>query len=76
MSASPQGRELPFPLSQSLCARCGWGKRVESERGSVFLMCRRASRDSGFERYPLQPVISCTGHEEPGEQAGLGDAGG
>ncbi|QDU69142.1 hypothetical protein Pla86_42570 [Planctomycetes bacterium Pla86] len=71
MRATGSAKGLPFPLSQSLCVGCSKMKRVDSARGGVFLMCRRAGQDDRFNRYPLQPVISCVGYEESG-----GDSGG
>lgn len=43
----------PFP--DSLCHRCTHLRRVESGRGSVFLMCREPS----LPKYPRQPVAAC-----------------
>jgi hypothetical protein len=44
-----------------LCARCAHGRRVETRRGSVFLLCELASRDPRFSRYPRLPVQHCSG---------------
>lgn len=56
------------------CPACAHHRRVSSARGSVFLLCRRAARDSSFERYPALPVQNCQGYEplsvENTEQAG------
>lgn len=46
-----------------LCARCVHARRVESRRGSVFLLCERASADPRFDRYPRLPVLDCSGFE-------------
>ncbi|HLL25345.1 MAG TPA: hypothetical protein VK427_24585 [Kofleriaceae bacterium] len=43
----------PFP--QSLCHRCVHVKRVESARGSVFLMCQEPT----LPKYLPQPVRVC-----------------
>jgi hypothetical protein len=42
-----------FP--ESLCHGCVRLRRVESKRGSVFLMCT----DPALAKYPPQPVRSC-----------------
>jgi hypothetical protein len=43
----------PFP--ESLCHGCARLRRVESKRGSVFLMCT----DPTLAKYPPQPVREC-----------------
>lgn len=49
-----------------LCLRCRWGRRVESKRGSLFMLCGRAAEDERFPKYPKLPVTYCVGYE-PGE---------
>jgi hypothetical protein len=46
-----------------LCPRCRHVQRVESARGSVFLLCTLAKRDARFAKYPAQPVRACVGFE-------------
>jgi hypothetical protein len=46
-----------------LCADCGHGQRVTSQRGSVFWLCRRSTVDAAFARYPRLPVLRCPGYE-------------
>jgi len=46
-----------------LCARCRHARRVESGKGSRFLLCRRSETDSAYPRYPRLPVSSCPGYE-------------
>lgn len=55
-----------------LCASCQHARRVESVRGSRFLLCARSVDDPRFAKYPRLPVVRCAGHEEtaaPGERA-------
>lgn len=47
-----------------LCSSCAHGQVVTSSRGSVFLLCQRASADARFPRYPSLPVLSCLGYEQ------------
>jgi hypothetical protein len=54
----------PGNLSVGLCATCIWARRVESDRGSVFLRCELALRDARFPKYPRLPVRQCAGYEE------------
>ncbi len=46
-----------------LCASCRHVRRVESGRGSVFWLCRRAQDDPDYARYPPIPVRQCAGWE-------------
>ena len=52
----------PVPRS-GLCPECRHVKRVESERGSTFLLCRKSAADPRFPKYPPQPVVSGPGFE-------------
>jgi len=51
------------PIEPGLCADCRFARRIESGRGSSFLLCGRASGDPRFVRYPALPVRRCPGHE-------------
>jgi hypothetical protein len=46
-----------------LCASCRHARRIESRRGSTFLLCARAASDPRYARYPRLPVLDCPGHE-------------
>ena len=59
--------------SAGLCGDCLHARRVESERGSVFVMCQLSATDSRFPKYPRLPVFSCAGYsrrEQPGSATG------
>ena len=47
-----------------LCPGCVHVRVVESSTGSRFLMCRLAQEDASFSKYPPQPVVHCSGHEQ------------
>lgn len=47
-----------------LCARCRWMRRITSDRGSVFYLCRRSATDPAFPKYPRLPVLHCRGYEK------------
>ncbi|MSR83127.1 MAG: hypothetical protein EXS58_09415 [Candidatus Latescibacteria bacterium] len=51
------------PANPGLCAHCQHLRRVHSERGSTFYMCRRAATDPRFPKYPPLPVLTCPGYE-------------
>lgn len=47
-----------------LCGSCRHGRRMVSDRGSVFLRCERARKDPAYPKYPPLPVWNCVGYEE------------
>jgi len=63
----------PTRSKPGLCQTCQHARRMESDRGSVFLMCKLSFEDSRFAKYPPLPVLQCTGYrpkeEEPSRQA-------
>ena len=46
-----------------LCTNCVHARQVQSDRGSVFVMCELALTDARFEKYPRLPVLMCAGYE-------------
>jgi hypothetical protein len=46
-----------------LCADCRYMQRIESPRGSIFYLCRRAATDPEFPKYPRLPVLHCHGYD-------------
>ena len=44
-----------------LCADCVHARKVESSRGSAFLLCRLSLTDPRFPKYPPLPVLQCAG---------------
>jgi len=52
------------PLGRAgLCASCRFSRRVESERGAMFLLCEKSQTDPAFPKYPRLPVLECRGYE-------------
>jgi hypothetical protein len=51
-------------IPEGLCANCRNARRIESDRGSVFVLCELSSRDLSFTKYPALPVVQCSGYEE------------
>jgi hypothetical protein len=46
-----------------LCAQCVYVRRVETRRGSEFILCgRNATAPDVFPRYPRLPVHACDGY--------------
>ena len=56
-------RASPRPPARSLCELCRHVRRIESAKGSVFLLCRRSAAAPRFPKYPPQPVVECRGFE-------------
>ena len=54
----------PAPANPGLCAPCVHARRVESGRGSVFLLCELSRTDRRFPKYPRLPVVTCPGHQK------------
>ena len=48
-------------VDPGLCARCAHVRRLRSDRGSTFYLCRRGADDPAFPRYPRLPVTACAG---------------
>lgn len=48
----------------TLCINCKNVRKIENNRGSLFLMCRMHAENKRYPKYPPQPVYSCKGFEE------------
>ena len=48
--------------SIGLCAHCQHSRKIQSDRGSVFFLCKLSESDSSFPKYPRLPVLSCRGY--------------
>ena len=53
--------ENDLRVEAGLCADCVHARRVESARGSFFLLCELSATNPEFPRYPRLPVIQCSG---------------
>jgi hypothetical protein len=47
---------------RGLCAHCRHSRRIQSDRGSVFFLCKLSESDPSFPKYPRLPVLSCRGY--------------
>lgn len=45
-----------------LCLDCTNARRLESRRGSVFILCELSRNDLRFAKYPRLPVLACAGY--------------
>jgi len=45
-----------------LCTSCVHAKVITSSRGSVFYLCQLSFTDPRFAKYPVLPVIACSGY--------------
>jgi len=52
------------PNSLGLCADCVHARRIESAKGSQFLLCRLSKTDPHFPQYPRLPVLQCSGYQK------------
>jgi len=46
-----------------LCTDCTHGRRIQSDRGSLFYLCELSASDPSYPRYPRLPVIHCGGYK-------------
>jgi hypothetical protein len=44
-----------------LCADCAHARRIESARGSEFILCQLSLSNPRFPKYPPLPVLRCPG---------------
>jgi hypothetical protein len=58
--------QIPAQPNPGLCQNCQHIRRMESDRGSVFIMCKLSFEDSRFAKYPRLPVLSCGGYRPAG----------
>ena len=56
----PKAKEKEPPTG--LCAGCTHARRIESVRGSVFILCQLSATDPRFPKYPRLPVLQCSGY--------------
>jgi hypothetical protein len=47
-----------------LCADCAHAQVVESDRGSIFLLCELSKSDPRFVKYPRLPKLACSGYSK------------
>jgi hypothetical protein len=57
-----RGRPEPRRTEPGLCGTCQHARRIESDRGSIFIMCELSFEDSRFAKYPRLPVLVCSGY--------------
>jgi hypothetical protein len=46
-----------------LCDQCAWHREIRTDRGSLFILCRRGLTDPAWPKYPRLPVFACAGFE-------------
>lgn len=51
------------PSNPGLCQNCRHARRIESDRGSIFLQCELSFEDARFPKYPRLPVLICSGYK-------------
>ena len=59
---SPGSDDTLITRGPGLCQSCHHARRIESDRGSIFLRCELSFEDSRFVRYPRLHVLVCTGY--------------
>jgi hypothetical protein len=64
VSATDDKSKHPDP---GLCQKCQYSRRIESDRGSIFIRCELSLEDSRFPKYPRLPVLACSGYRPKSE---------
>jgi len=54
--------DTPIRTDPGLCLDCQHARQMESDRGSIFMLCKLSFQDSRFAKYPRLPVLVCQGH--------------
>jgi len=60
--AAPKA-DLPEIPNAGLCGTCEHARSMQSDRGSVFLLCQLSFDDPSFAKYPRLPVVACRGYQ-------------
>lgn len=55
----------PSPQQAGLCATCLHAQVITSSKGSTFYLCRLSEIDPRFRKYPVLPVVQCSGYAPP-----------
>ncbi len=63
---SEAGAEVRPGVNAGLCGNCLHARRIESARGSSFLLCGLSAIDPSYAKYPRLPVLCCAGYEAAG----------
>jgi len=58
--------------SVGLCFDCAHAKVINSDRGTVFHLCRLSATDPRFPKYPRLPVRICGGYKSSETQGADG----
>jgi hypothetical protein len=63
----PEGQDRE--ADAGLCRSCRHARVVRSDRGSTFIRCALAAVDPAFPRYPVLPVLACSGYTPGSDEA-------
>jgi hypothetical protein len=50
-------------IDPGLCGRCRYARTIRNRRGSIFFLCGLAERDARFPKYPVLPMMRCSGFQ-------------
>jgi hypothetical protein len=54
--------------SVGLCTACRFARAITSGKGATFWLCRKSETDPRFPKYPVLPVLECSGYERNEDQ--------
>jgi hypothetical protein len=63
----PSGEKREYGIAvtakSSLCFSCNYGNHVISGKGSSFLQCQKHFENLRYPKYPVLPVVACSGYK-------------
>jgi hypothetical protein len=54
---------MEYDRMAGLCSRCVHARRIDSDRGSTFILCELSRTNGLFAKYPRLPIVSCDGFQ-------------
>jgi hypothetical protein len=55
-------------IDPGLCGSCVHARRMQSSRGSTFMLCNLSFTDPHFPKYPRLPVLECDGYRAKADE--------
>jgi hypothetical protein len=55
----------------NLCFSCHYWNPITSGKGSSYLQCQKHFEDPQYPKYPVLPVVACSGYKVPTGSDGM-----
>jgi hypothetical protein len=63
LSVNDPAKPVEEDMIAGLCSRCLHARRIDSDRGSTYILCELSRTNSRFAKYPRLPVLACDGFQ-------------